>query len=185
MAQQTVTREPPLKRLNPAGRATGRHARGRAGPSPDRATARAVPLLQRGHAGRVQRVDRRGASGSLGVGPAASAGPWVGRLLPAPEGCRSTAVTWEFVAAPPETVTTLAGPGGRAGVPTESERVVCVLTGHALESPAATVAYHGADQKTFDMVLGSRGARRAAFANRAIRVPNDPDEIIRAVEVCS
>ena len=47
------------------------------------------------------------------------------------------------------------------------------------------MAYHSADQKTFDEVLGSRGVRRANFANRAIQVPNDLDAIIRAIEVYS
>jgi threonine synthase len=65
------------------------------------------------------------------------------------------------------------------------ETVVCVLTGHALKDPTATIAYHTTDQKTFDEVLGSRGVRRATFANRAIQVPNDLDEIIRAIEVYS
>jgi threonine synthase len=71
------------------------------------------------------------------------------------------------------------------GVIAPSERVVCVLTGHALKDPNATVAYHSADQKTFDEVLGSRGVRRATYANRAIQVPNDLDEIIKAIEVYS
>jgi threonine synthase len=71
------------------------------------------------------------------------------------------------------------------GVIAPSERVVCVLTGHALKDPTATVAYHSADQKTFEEVLGSRGVRRATFANRAIQVPNDLDEIIKAIEVYS
>jgi threonine synthase len=71
------------------------------------------------------------------------------------------------------------------GVIAPSERVVCVLTGHTLKDPTATVAYHSADQKTFDELLGSRGVRRATYANRAIQVPNDLDEIIKAIEVYS
>jgi threonine synthase len=62
------------------------------------------------------------------------------------------------------------------------ERVACVLTAHQLKDPTATVAYHSADPKTFDEVLGKRGVRRAAFANRAVQVPNDLAAIIRAVE---
>jgi threonine synthase len=65
------------------------------------------------------------------------------------------------------------------------ERVVCILTGHQLKDPTATVAYHSADQQTFDEVLGRRGVRRATFANRAVQVPNDLDEIVRAIEVYS
>jgi len=71
------------------------------------------------------------------------------------------------------------------GVIDKSERVVCVLTGHALKDPTATVAYHSADQQTFDQVLGQRGVRRATYANRAVQVPNDLDEIIKAIEVYS
>jgi threonine synthase len=71
------------------------------------------------------------------------------------------------------------------GVIGEDERVVCILTGHALKDPTATVAYHTTDQRTFDEVLGCRGVRRASFANRAIQVPNDLDEIVRAIEVYS
>jgi threonine synthase len=71
------------------------------------------------------------------------------------------------------------------GVIAADERVVCVLTGHALKDPTATVAYHTTDQKTFDEVLGTRGVRRATYANRAVQVPNDLDEIIRAIEVYS
>jgi threonine synthase len=71
------------------------------------------------------------------------------------------------------------------GVIAPSDRVVCVLTGHQLKDPTATVAYHSTDQKTFDDVLGSRGVRRANYANRAVQVPNDLDEIIRAIELYS
>jgi threonine synthase len=71
----------------------------------------------------------------------------------------------------------------KEGVIAPSDRVVCVLTGHQLKDPTATVAYHSTDQKTFDEVLGHRGVRRATFANRAVQVPNDLDEIIKAIEV--
>ena len=43
------------------------------------------------------------------------------------------------------------------GVIARSDRVVCVLTGHQLKDPTATVAYHSGDQELFDQVLGSRG----------------------------
>jgi threonine synthase len=71
------------------------------------------------------------------------------------------------------------------GIIEPGERVVCILTGHQLKDPTATVAYHSADQKTFEEVLGSRGVRRATYANRAVQVPNDLDEIIKAIEVYS
>ena len=71
------------------------------------------------------------------------------------------------------------------GVIAADERVVCILTGHQLKDPTATVAYHSADQNTFEEVLGKRGVRRATYANRAVQVPNDLDEIIKAIEVYS
>jgi threonine synthase len=69
------------------------------------------------------------------------------------------------------------------GVIGADERVVCILTGHQLKDPTATVAYHSSDPKTFEEVLGKRGVRRATFANRAVQVPNDIDEIVKAIEV--
>jgi len=64
-------------------------------------------------------------------------------------------------------------------------RVVCILTGHLLKDPTATVAYHTTDQDQFDQVLGSRGVKRASFANRAVAVPNDLEEIIKAIQLYS
>jgi threonine synthase len=69
------------------------------------------------------------------------------------------------------------------GVIGPDERVVCILTGHQLKDPDATVAYHTADQELFNKVLGSRGVRRAAFANRAVAVSNDLNEIVKAIQV--
>jgi threonine synthase len=71
------------------------------------------------------------------------------------------------------------------GVIGVDDRVVCILTGHQLKDPTATVAYHGGDQKLFDEVLASRGVRRASFANRPIQVANELDQIIKAIEVYS
>jgi threonine synthase len=71
------------------------------------------------------------------------------------------------------------------GVIGRSDRVVCILTGHALKDPTATVAYHSADAKTFEEVLGRRGVRQAEFANRPVAVSNDLGDIIRAIETCS
>ncbi len=71
------------------------------------------------------------------------------------------------------------------GVIGPDQRVVCVLTGHQLKDPDATVAYHTTDQELFNKVLGSRGVRRAAFANRAVAVANDLDEIIKAIQLYS
>ncbi len=69
------------------------------------------------------------------------------------------------------------------GVIAPADRVVCILTGHQLKDPTATVAYHTTDQDKFNEVLGSRGVSRASFANRAIAVPNELDAIIRAIQL--
>src|SRR5947208_1893662 len=71
------------------------------------------------------------------------------------------------------------------GVIAAGESVVAVLTGHQLKDPTATMAYHSTDPNTFDEVLGKRGVKRASFANRAIQVSNDLDEIVRAIELYS
>ncbi|HTN77631.1 MAG TPA: threonine synthase, partial [Pirellulaceae bacterium] len=71
------------------------------------------------------------------------------------------------------------------GVISADERVVCILTGHQLKDPTATVAYHTTDQEQFNKVLGSRGVKTASFANRAVAVPNDLDEIIKAIRLYS
>ncbi|NLF72395.1 MAG: threonine synthase [Candidatus Anammoximicrobium sp.] len=70
----------------------------------------------------------------------------------------------------------------REGVIDPDERVVCVLTGHQLKDPTATVAYHTTDQEHFQKILGSRGIQHAAFANHAVAVPNDLRQIIQALE---
>ena len=71
------------------------------------------------------------------------------------------------------------------GVIAPSDRVVCILTGHQLKDPTATVAYHSTDQDQFERVLGSRGVLRAGFANRPIVVANDLDDIIRSIALYS
>jgi threonine synthase len=71
------------------------------------------------------------------------------------------------------------------GVIAASDRVVCVLTGHQLKDPTATIAYHTTDQAQFDQVLGSRGVQRAGFANRPVVVVNDLDDIIRTIALYS
>ncbi|MFN7732695.1 MAG: threonine synthase [Pirellula sp.] len=65
------------------------------------------------------------------------------------------------------------------------DRVVCILTGHQLKDPTATVAYHTTDQSKFNEVLGSRGVSRASFANRAIAVPNEIEAIVKAIQLYS
>jgi threonine synthase len=67
------------------------------------------------------------------------------------------------------------------GVIGQSERVVCILTGHQLKDPTATVAYHGSDAKQFGEILGKRGVRAAKYANRPVPVANDLDAIFGAI----
>lgn len=69
------------------------------------------------------------------------------------------------------------------GVISPEERVVCILTGHVLKDPTATVAYHTTDQKMFNEVLGRRGVRRSAFANRPVSVSNNLEEILKAIQL--
>ncbi len=71
------------------------------------------------------------------------------------------------------------------GVIAPGDRVVCILTGHQLKDPTATVAYHSADQDQFEKVLGSRGVKRAGFANRPVVVANDLDDIVRTIALYS
>jgi threonine synthase len=69
------------------------------------------------------------------------------------------------------------------GVIGRDERVVCILTGHQLKDPTATVAYHTTDQTLFNDTLGSRGVSRASFANRSVSVGNRIDEIVQAIDL--
>ena len=67
------------------------------------------------------------------------------------------------------------------GIIGRDERVVCILTGHQLKDPTATVAYHAADQAQFDNVLARRGVHSAPFSNRAVAVENDVEKIIQVI----
>jgi threonine synthase len=67
------------------------------------------------------------------------------------------------------------------GVIQPHEHVVCILTGHQLKDPTATVAYHTDDRKNFEKVLGCRGVRETPYANRAVHVPNDMEAIVKAI----
>src|SRR5947209_15969553 len=53
------------------------------------------------------------------------------------------------------------------GIIGADERVVCILTGHQLKDPTATIAYHSADQRTFEEVLVTRGVRRSDYVYMA------------------
>lgn len=67
------------------------------------------------------------------------------------------------------------------GVIASSDRVVCVLTGHQLKDPNATVAYHSATAEQMDEKLTSHGVSEAPFSNGPIVVENDLDKIIEVI----
>lgn len=67
------------------------------------------------------------------------------------------------------------------GVIAPSDRVVCILTGHQLKDPTATVAYHAADKEQFDKVLGTRGVHAAPYANNPVVVANDLGKILDVI----
>lgn len=74
------------------------------------------------------------------------------------------------------------------GVIDGDARVVCILTGHALKDPVATVDYHlsmASDASAETAIRGRTATSHdfpSRFANRPIRVPNDLDTICRAIE---
>ena len=68
------------------------------------------------------------------------------------------------------------------GVIAPSDRVVCILTGHQLKDPDATVAYHSGDKALFEAKLGARGVEFASFANRPTVVENSLQKIIEVLE---
>ena len=69
-----------------------------------------------------------------------------------------------------------------AGTIGRDERVVCVLTGHALKDPHATVAYHTRKDGELAEDYGAYGVRTAAFANRPIVVEDNLDKIVAAIQ---
>lgn len=69
------------------------------------------------------------------------------------------------------------------GVIAPSDRVVCILTGHQLKDPTATVVYHSADAELFADTLGKHGVASAPFANRPVVVENNLQRIIEALGV--
>jgi len=68
------------------------------------------------------------------------------------------------------------------GIIAPSDRVVCILTGHQLKDPDATVAYHSGDRALFEAKLGARGVTDATFANSPVVVENNLQKIIAVLE---
>jgi len=69
-----------------------------------------------------------------------------------------------------------------AGVIGKTDRVVCVLTGHALKDPHATVAYHTKKDGELAAEYGGYGVTSAAFANRPVAVADDLAKIVEAIQ---
>jgi threonine synthase len=69
-----------------------------------------------------------------------------------------------------------------AGVIGKDQRVVCVLTGHALKDPHATVAYHTKAGAELAEDYGAYGVRTAAYANRPVAVEDNLEKIIAAIQ---
>lgn len=69
----------------------------------------------------------------------------------------------------------------REGIISPTDRVVCILTGHVLKDPDATVKYHtGLDMKSVQD-LAPKTATHGQFVTRPLPVPDDLDAIIRAL----
>ncbi len=66
----------------------------------------------------------------------------------------------------------------REGVISKSDRVVCILTGHQLKDPTATVAYHSSDENQTDESLHLAGVEQAPYANQPQVVENDFEKIM-------
>ena len=67
------------------------------------------------------------------------------------------------------------------GVIDKDSKVVCILTGHQLKDPHATVAYHSYDEAALKADYGTFGVATSQFANHPISVANSLGDIIDAV----
>ncbi|MBX3441122.1 MAG: threonine synthase [Planctomyces sp.] len=67
----------------------------------------------------------------------------------------------------------------REGVIAASDRVVCILTGHQLKDPDATVGYHA---EPLDPKLAQRGINRRLYQNAPTVVENDLTAILDAIK---
>ena len=54
---------------------------------------------------------------------------------------------------------------------------VCILTGHGLKDPDATVAYHSTSDESPNEKFTQHGVTEAPFANSPVVVDNDLDKI--------
>ena len=67
------------------------------------------------------------------------------------------------------------------GVIAASDRVVCILTGHQLKDPNATVGYHSSSPGDMDKKLAEQGISAVQFANLPVPVENDLDQILETI----
>ena len=67
------------------------------------------------------------------------------------------------------------------GVIDKDSRVVCILTGHQLKDPHATVAYHSYDADRLKADYGTYGIASSKYANQPVPVANSLGDIIDAV----
>lgn len=67
------------------------------------------------------------------------------------------------------------------GVIAPSDRVVCILTGHQLKDPTATVAYHTPTAESSRKMLAENDITETPFANQPVVVENDYDKIMAAI----
>ena len=67
------------------------------------------------------------------------------------------------------------------GVIAPSDRVVCILTGHQLKDPDATVGYHQSSPGQIADKLASRGIQAVQFPNAPQAVENDLDRILDVI----
>ncbi|MFP4055558.1 MAG: threonine synthase [Candidatus Brocadiia bacterium] len=67
------------------------------------------------------------------------------------------------------------------GLVDPDERVVCVLTGHPLKDPHATVGYHAYAPERLREEFADFGVRKAAHANKPVAVANDIEAILGVI----
>jgi len=67
------------------------------------------------------------------------------------------------------------------GIIAPSDQVVCILTGHQLKDPNATVAYHSSKAGAIDPKLAAQGIETVSFANGPVPVANELDRILEVI----
>lgn len=67
------------------------------------------------------------------------------------------------------------------GIIAPSDQVVCILTGHQLKDPNATVAYHSSTTASIDSKLADQGIEAVSFANGPVPVENELNRILDVI----